>query len=148
MAQKTKRPPPKTKEEIAHEMKVAAEAKRQRAFVKEVLYPFLIANSKSVDDAKNLLYAAVVGVQQTFHVEVSKEQKRLSVMPVKELGVEKNMQPGEQFDRDRALLALFAEEPVATAESLLAGAKKAIESFEREQSVKQNLKDLPAELLD
>lgn len=138
----------KTEEEIVAEMKLRTEEKRQRTFVKEVLYPFLIENSKSIDDAKNMLYAAAIGVQQTFHVEVSKEQKRLSTIKLAELKVEDNVQPGEQFDRDRALLALFGDEPVATAESLLEGCKRAIESFEREASSKTALKDLPAELLD
>ncbi len=138
----------KSEAEIVHDMKVAAEAKRQRAFVKEVLYPFLMANTKSVDDAKNMLYAAVTGLQQKFNLEVSKEQKRLSVVPVKELDMNSVIQPGEEFNRDRALIELFNNEPVATAESLLAGCRAAIESFEREQATKQALKDLPAELLD
>lgn len=138
----------KTQEEILRDMKMKAEETRQRKFVKEVLYPWLIKNSKSVDDAKNMLYAAAIGVQQTFHVEVSKEQKRLSTVPLSELNIGDNIQPGPEFDRDRALLDLFKDEPVATAESLLAGCKKAIESFEREASTKSALADLPAELLD
>lgn len=138
----------KTEEEIVHDMKLKAEQTRQRKFVKDVLYPWLIANSKSIDDAKNMLYAATIGVQQTFHVEVSKEQKRLSTIKLSELHIEENVQPGEEYNRDRELLALFKDEPVATAESLLAGAKRAIESFEKEASTKTNLADLPAELLD
>ncbi len=138
----------KTEEEILHDMKLKAEEKRQRTFVKDVLYPWLIENSKSIDDAKNMLYAAVTGVQQKFHVEVSKEQKRLSTMPTSELHVEENIQTDAQYDRDRALLELFKDEPVATTESLLAGCKKAIESFQLEQSTKTALADLPAELLD
>lgn len=138
----------KTEAEILAEMKLKAETTRQRRFVKEVLYPWLIANSKSIDDAKNMLYAAVSGVQQAFHMEVSKEQTRLSTIPMAELGVASKVMEGEQYDRDRALLELFKDEPVATAESLLKGAKLAIESFEREHSAKTQLADLPAELLD
>lgn len=131
-----------------HDMEVQYETTRQRKFVKDVLYPWLLANSKSIDDAKNMLYAATIGVQQTFHVAVSKEQTRLSTIKLAELGVKANIQAGEEFNRDRELLALFKDEPVATAESLLKGAKMAIESFEREHSVKTPLADLPAELLD
>ncbi len=138
----------KTKEEILHEMKLKNEEKRQRVFVKDTLYPWLMAHSKSIDDAKNMLYAATVGVQQKFHQEVSKEQKRLSTVPLGDLKVEENILPDAQYDRDRELLALFKDEPVATAESLLAGMKRAIESFEKEASTKTPLKDLPAELLD
>lgn len=138
----------KTKEEIVHEQKLMKEQTRQRALVKNVLYPWLIENTKSIDDAKNLLYAAAVGVQQTFHVAVSKEQTRLSTIPMSELNVEANMMQGAEYDRDRALLAIFKDEPVATAESLLKGAKMAIESFEKEASTKTPLKDLPAELLE
>lgn len=138
----------KTKEELTKELELKYEQTRQRKFVKDVLYPWLLANSKSIDDAKNMLYAATIGVQQTFHVAVSKEQTRLSTTKMAELNVEANVQVGEQFDRDRALLALFKDEPVATTESLLKGAKMAIESFEREHSTKTPLADLPAELLD
>lgn len=137
----------KSKEEIVQDIKMKAEETRQRTFVKEVLYPFLMDNSKSIDDAKNMLYAAVVGLQGAFHVQVSKEQKRLSTAPVAELKIEEHIQPGTEYDRDRALIALFKDEPVATAESLLAGCKRAIESFEKEASTKTALKDLPAELL-
>lgn len=144
----TERTHNKTEEELVHDMKLKAEEKRQRTFVKEVLYPWLMANSKSIDDAKNMLYAAAIGVQQTFHVEVGKEQKRLSTVKLSELGIEANIQQGEEFNRDRELLALFKDEPVATAESLLQGCKRAIESFEKEASTKTDLKDLPAELLD
>lgn len=129
-------------------MKITAETIRQRKFVKEVLYPWLLANSKSIDDAKNMLYAASTGVQQAFHMGVSKEQARLSTVKLADLDVGKNIMEGEQFDRDRQLLDLFKDEPVATADALLKGAKLAIESFEREQSTKTALQDLPAELLD
>lgn len=138
----------KTKEEIGREMEMQYEQTRQRKFVKQTLYPFLIANSKSIEDAKNMLYAAVTGVQQSFHMKVSKEQTRLSEIKFKELGVQENIIKGEEYNRDRALLDLFSEESVATTESLLKGCKMAIESFEREASTKTALKDLPAELLD
>lgn len=139
---------PKTKDEVAKDFKLQYEQTRQRKFVKTVLYPFLLANSKSIDDAKNMLYAADTGVQQAFHMAVSKEQTRLSEIKMKELGVQGNILSGEQYNRDRALLDLFDGESVAVADSLLKGAKMAIESFEREHSTKTPLKDLPAELLD
>lgn len=138
----------KSKEQIVAEMKYKAEEKRQRAFVKETLYPWLLANSKSIDDAKNMLYAAATVMEQTFHVAVSKEQKRLSTVKVSELDPMASIKPDPQFNRDRELLAMFENEPVGTAEGLLKGARMAIESFEREQSTKTELKDLPAELLD
>ena len=138
----------KSKEELAHEFKLQYETTRQRKFVKEVLYPWLIANSKSIDDAKNLVYAATMALQSTFHVAVGKEQTRLSTVKVSELHVEENMKGDAEYDRDRELLDMFKDEPVATAESLLKGMKLAIESFEREDSTKRALATLPAELLD
>lgn len=138
----------KTKEEIEYEVKRNYEEKRQRAFVKDVLYPYLVANSKSIDDAKNMLYAASTGVQQTFHLAVGKEQTRLSEIKLSELNPQANILAGEEYNRDRELLNLFNGESVAIADSLLKGCKMAIESFEREASVKTPLKNLPAELLD
>lgn len=138
----------KSKEEIAAEIKLNYESKRQRKFVKEVLYPWLLANSTSISDAKNLLYAATVAVQQTFHAAVAKEQTRLSEVRLSELHIEDNIKEDEEFKRDRDLLAMFKDEPVATAESLLKGMKLAIESFEREETTKRPLTELQAELLD
>lgn len=138
----------KSKAEIEHDIKLNYEQTRQRKFVKETLYPFLVANSKSIDDAKNMLYAAVTGVQQSFHMKVSQEQTRLSEIKLKDLAPQDNIIKEEEYNRDRALLDLFNNESVATAESLLKGCKMAIESFEREAAIKTPLKDLPAELLD
>ena len=138
----------KSKEELAKVMELQYEQTRQRKFVKDVLYPWLLVNSTSIDDAKNMLYAAMMALQSTFHVEVSKEQTRLSTIKTKDLKVSENMKGEKEFDRDRELIALFGDEPVATTESLLKGAKMVIESFEREESTKRALSELPAQLLD
>lgn len=138
----------KSKEEIEHDIKLNYEQTRQRKFAKEVLYPFLIENSISIEDAKNMLYAALTGVQQSFHMKVSKEQTRLSEVKTKELDPAEMIIKEDKYDRDRALLSLFDDESVAVTESLLKGCKMAIESFEREAATKTPLKDLPAELLD
>ena len=138
----------KSKEEIARDMEISYETQRQRKFVKDVLYPWLIRNSKSIDDAKNLVYAANIAIEQTFNVAVGKEQTRLSEVPLKELHMNDNLKQNVEFARDRELLAMFDEESVAIASSLLKGAKLAIESFEREESTKRMLSTLPATLLD
>jgi len=138
----------KSKEEIAHDMEVQYETMRQRKFVKDVLYPWLIRNSKSIDDAKNLVYAANIAIEQTFHAAVGKEQTRLSEIPLKQLDINANLKQDDEYKRDRELLGLFDEESVAIASSLLKGAKLAIESFEREESTKRTLGSLPAQLLD
>lgn len=138
----------KSKEEIETEIKTNYEQTRQRKFVKEVLYPWLLANSTSVSDAKNLVYAANIAVEQTFHMAVGKEQTRLSEVKLSDLHIEDNLKEDPTYDRDRELLAMFKDEPVATASSLLKGMKLAIESFEREDSTKRTLDTLPAQLLD
>lgn len=138
----------KTKAEIEHDFKVQYETTRQRKFVKETLYPWLLANSTSISDAKNLVYAATVAIQQTFHAAVAKEQTRLSEVKLSELHIEDNIKVEEEYNRDRDLLIMFKDEPVATAESLLKGIKLAIESFEREETTKRPLAELPAQLLD
>lgn len=138
----------KTPEQLEHEMKLNYEQTRQRKFVKEVLYPWLLANSKSIDDAKNMVYAANLAIEQTFHVKVGQEQTRLSEAPLADLHLEDNLKQDEEFKRDRELLDMFKGESVATASSLLKGMKLAIESFEREESTKRELGTLPAQLLD
>lgn len=138
----------KTQEEILREMEMNYEQTRQRAFIKNVVYPWLMEHSTSIDDAKNLAYAANMAVESTFHVAVGKEQTRLSEIKLADLHVEDNLKEDEEFSRDREFIALFKEERVATASSLLKGLKTVIESFEREESTKRTLDTLPAQLLD
>jgi hypothetical protein len=146
MAKKEKRAV-KTKEEIAHGMEMQYEQTRQRKLIKERVYPFLLENSKSISDAKNLCYAASSAIESTYQMKMQEEQKRLSGLRLSDMEVSKNVN-AEENKRDLDFLDFFSEEKVSTAAGLIQGLKQVIESFEREESIKRPLSSLPAELLD
>lgn len=138
---------PKTKEQIAHDMEVHYETTRQRKLVKEVIYPWLLANATSISDAKNICHAASQAVESTYQIKMQAEQKRLSACTVEQFEMASNID-AEENKRDLEFLDFFKNEKVSTAAGLLTGLKQVIESFEREESTKRPLSSLPAELLD
>ena len=137
-----------TKEELEHKEKIRAEEKRQRALVKDKLYPLLLKHSKSIEDAKNLVYACEMAVRSAFQAKVYEEQARLSKSQVSVLNLEDNIIKDPQFDRDRELLDLFKFETVATTNSILEGMKLALEGFVREECTKRELSTLKTDFLE
>lgn len=139
----------KLKKEITSEQQKAfkAEETRQRHLVKDVIYPYVMANSKSIEDAKNLIYACHMAVQQGFQKRVMEEQMRISKEKVSFLELESIIAIQPEFARDKGLLDLVVDEKIATADSLLGGLKQAIESFQREEGTKRGLDTLKTEFL-
>lgn len=148
MSKPSKKGTKKTPEEIAYQEKLRAEEKRQRALVKEKIYPFLIENTKSIEDAKNMLYACETAIAGAFHLKMLEEQTRLSKCEVCVLDLEKVYNNTDEFQRDRKLLEFIQHETIATGKSLMEGLKQAIEGFQREEATKRELSTLPATLLD
>lgn len=138
----------KTKEELVKDIANQYEQSRQRAFVKNTLYPFLIENSKSVHDAKNICVSALVALRTSFHAKIAEEQKRVSVEKTSYLEIPAQVDEDKKETVEMAFLKLFDDERIATTETLLDGLDKVIQSFEREESTKRPLSSLPAELLD
>lgn len=125
-----------------------AEVKRQREFVKDKLYPLLLKNTKSIDDAKNYVYATNTAIKQAFHKMVSEEQVRLSKSQVLVLNMNDIIDKDPAFDRDRELIALFETESIGTADALLDGMKNALDSFIREETCKRELSTLKTDFLE
>lgn len=136
---------PEKQPEMSPEMK--AEQERQRTLVKESLYPLLLKNSKSIEDAKNMLYAASTAIHQAFQKKIMERQVEMSKQLLSDLEISSIMQSGEEFDRDRELMDLFKDETIATASGLIEGMKGAIDSFQREESTKRSLDTLKTDFL-
>lgn len=137
----------KSKGGIINDMKRQAEAKRQRKLVKDVLYPFLLANTKSIEDAKSLCMTATVAVQTEFNNQVGKVQQELSNKNLSELKLVEAIEDPKKYSREVDFITLLGDEKIHTAEALLKGLKTVIESFEREDSTKRPLSELKADLL-
>jgi ornithine carbamoyltransferase len=128
----------KTKEQIQAEMVKAQETKRFRKMVKEVIYPFLIENSTSIENAKMLCSVASVTIEQSFMQDrLTKKVSELEIPEVK-----------DEYKVYRDLIDIVKDESVRDAAELLSRMADTIDSFVKEQNSKTVLKDLPAELLD
>ncbi len=139
---------PKTPTQILNDLEKEKRAKEQRTFVKDVLYPFLLNNSKNVADAKTMLKATAIGIQQAFSNKITEEQQRVSKLPLSYLEMEKFVQKGTDSERFAGLLNLVKDREIAEVASLLDGMESTITGFEREESTKRGLDSLPATFLD
>ncbi len=124
------------------------EEKRQRTFVKEVLWPFLVKNTKHINEAKNVLEASVVGIQEVFDQAMLVEQTRLSKLNMKEYDVSKSVLNREDYKIEHEIIGLFGDESLATTKGLLQGMQRVIESFIREEMQGRTLDTLKTEFLD
>lgn len=123
------------------------EEARQRILVKEILYPHLLKNTKTIADAKMLCTMANLYVQQSFSKKIVEEQTRLSkeklsILKLEDLDVQ--TKSAKDFIK---LFAIFQNESIATTTSLIGGMVKAIESFEKEEETKRHLDSLKATFL-
>lgn len=116
------------------------EAKRQRALIKEQLYPLLITDSLNIEDAKQMCYATSIAIKQAFNNGMLKTT-------IEELGMKTKVAKGGENERFRKILEIFEKENVSVACGLLDGMQDAIGSFQREEGYKRKLDSLKADLL-
>lgn len=124
-----------------------AEVMRQRELVKNVLFPFLISNSKSITEAKRLCYEVQQILTQEFQKKVSEYQKTLSDVLTNDFSFEDIIKKGEGFKVDKALVSLFAKEKLSVTNSLLQGMQTALDSFVAEELNGRNLTSLKTKFL-
>ena len=141
--------PEKTKEELLKEEHDKQEVKRQRAFVKNVFYPWLLVNCDTIADAKRNCYLAAITIQQAFNAQREEERQTAQQLGLTNLML--NEQPfwtKEEYAKMRGIIELVQDESITNAMSLIEGMHKVIESFEREEATKRKLDTLPATFLD
>ena len=142
-AKQTNQPPRQSKspEQIKAEMNQRAEANRQRALIRDKVYPFLLAQKKSIKQTNVFLTVVKMAIQQAFA-----NQKR--VQTVDELkvidGVKGDMPDSEAY---KALLEMFRYEKIITAEQLIEGLGNALDSFIAEEMSKRDIGTLKTDFL-
>ena len=124
------------------------EEKRQRKLASEVIWPFLVANTKSINDAEAMLHATTMAIQGNFDKKVQDEQKRVSALKLSELEVEKTLKTDKEYDRERKLLDLLKDETIAVSSHLISGMKTVIGSFVREETSHRELASLKTQFLE
>lgn len=123
-------------------MELKKETERQRKFVKEIFWPFLLERSENIEDAKAFCIVAAQSLQIAYDVKIMEEQKRLSKSQVSILNMEEAIEKNSRYDRDREFIRLFATESIAVTESLLRGMAKEIDGFVQGENKTRKLNEL------
>lgn len=123
------------------------ETLRQREFVKQVLWPFLVNNTKTIPEAKRLCQEIITSLTQSFQKRVIDVQKELSGLPTKEYALTDVTNKGKDFKVNKALYELFKDESLATINNLLNGMPAAIDSFINEEMAGRELSSLKTTFL-
>lgn len=142
----TKRNNPKmSKEQKEQVLKLEMEAQRQRKIVKDKMYPVLLEQAETVQDAIVLCKAVSSHLQAWYQQEMAKFQASLQNKKLSEIGV--FIEDKKDTDKLVAVVAPLSDETVRVAGQLLEGMPNAIDSFVRENNAKTKLKDLQTHFL-
>lgn len=118
------------------------ETKRKRAFAKQLLWPYLVENTKSIQDAKVFIQALSVAINQEFN-------NRKRTMKVDSLKLIGKLDPkNEKHDQYHKMLKMFGDETIFDALDLIDGMGNAIDSFINEENHTRPLSSLKETLLD
>ncbi len=137
----------KTKEELLKEIEQKKEVDRQRKFAKDTFYKFLLENTKTIAEAKDLCGMANMYIEQVFSKKVTEHQRKLSNEKLSFLQLGKEAIDTKTYAKFKKLFELFNEETIATASSLIKGMETAINGFEREEITKRPLSSLKTTFL-
>lgn len=129
---------PKSEEQRLLEAKQRLEVARKRRLAKEVLYPFLVGNSKSIEESKMFITAFSIGVRRAFNLKMAE-------IKLGELGLEEMINADKENDRYRAFVELLKDENLMSTLDLVENMVQFIESCIREENTKRPLAELPVE---
>lgn len=121
---------------------------RQRALVKDLLFPFLINNSKNITDAKRLCYEVQTAMTQSFQGKIAELQAEWSNKMTSDLPMENiTKKEKKDFAINKALYELFKNEKISVANALIGGMTQAIDSFINEEIAGRTLESLKTTFL-
>ncbi len=136
------------KKKPAKSREVRDEEKRQRTLVSSVLWPFLVSHSKHINEAKNILQACVIGIQEAYDKEMLEEQKRISKKHIEDFDIESTILKKHDYATEYKLIELFEGETLATTKGLLQGMSQVIDSFIKEEMAGRKLETLKTDFLN
>ena len=115
------------------------EVKRQRKYVRDVIYPLLAKHAKSVEDAK--MFCLVLSNSIRAGMEARNKKLTLGdIELVKELNKE-----GPDYERFKDALDMMSSENAVELAALIDGAHNLIEGRQKEQDSKKPFSDLHLE---
>lgn len=130
----------KSREQLFEEAKQKEETTRLRKIVKEQIYPLLLEESKSIDDAKIFCSATAIAIKQAFN-------NRMKELKVEELKLNTMLAESQEKERYEKMFNIIKEETILSALKMVDELPNAIDSFIREEMCKRPLTELKAELL-
>ena len=109
-------------------------------FIRENLYPFLLDNTTSFDDAKIFCSSVAMAIQQGSF-------KKLEEFKVKDIGLEEMLKKNEdpKVAKWNQVLSMLSEEDVTTAQRILNELGNDLELFARERDMKTSLAEVKDE---
>ena len=132
----------KSKEQIEAEIKMNEEAKGRRIFVKDKLFPFLLDNTESIEDATVLCEALAQTIRMAFTQKMTK-------MEFKELGIKDMMNTtSDTAKKMTGIVELIENENIATALRILDEIPHAIADKIKAEGKNRKLVDLNLEFND
>jgi methionine salvage enolase-phosphatase E1 len=121
---------------------------RQRAIVKDVLFPFLVKKTKSVTEAKRLCHEVSTALQQEFQKKIAEKQNELSNALTSTFVIENiTKKDKKDFKLNQELVALFKDEKLSLSNALIGGMVQAIDSFVNEEINGRSLESLKTTFL-
>lgn len=115
--------------------------------VKDVIYPFLVANTKSIVEAKRLCYEVQQALTQVFQTKIAEVQAAASNQSTVDFVITDITKKGKGFKVNKELAALFASEKLTVTNALLGGMSAAIDSFVNEELAHRGLDTIKATFL-
>jgi hypothetical protein len=150
--------PVRSKEQLIAEQIMKKETNRQRTIVRDQLYPILLKNSTSVENAKLQLAVVLNGMQNAFKDKMIKFQQETSRAELGTINSDVKAQIAilSAGDKDKdistdcvdELLALFAAEPLATVEVLLQGMMQEVDNSVKQENMSRKFDSLKLTLLN
>ena len=150
----------KTKEQLIQEAnqkkqleEIKVETAKQRKFIKETFYPFLLENSKDVKDTLNSLQMISGEINAAFQEVMMAKQKELSDGKLEDIRIfdrkffTDNMS-NEHFARDSRLLELFKEHKLNVAAAMISGMVNELKMFLNKEHDGRPLHTVKTEFLD
>lgn len=130
----------KTTEQILAEERQKYEVERMKKVVKEKIYPLLVSETKSIEDARVFCSAVAVGIKQMYNSKM--KELKLSV-----LELEKQLTPSPLKKRYEKMIEVLKDETVLNAVQIVEQIPQMIENLVRQEMSEKKLDELHLESL-
>ncbi len=122
---------------------IKADIDEKRIFVKEVLWPYLVAQNLTIDKAKKLLYYSDWFLQETKKADILRLSKELDAMSVELLPPYSPISTKSDYNDEQSFIKLFKGRILADVSALILGLKDGLQ-----KSIDDGVKDNHIETID